>query len=113
MKQSISKEIEQNIIEVSNTAFFVINSKLDIVFANPACELLLQLSARRLCKKKLSELATLIDLNTDHIEAILDGGYVGSNKFYEELFKEELKFRKNAKSKISETRGVKKRSSKK
>ena len=43
MKQAIPKEIEQNIIEVSNTAFFVINSRLDIVFANPACELLLQI----------------------------------------------------------------------
>ncbi len=37
------------------------------------------------------------DMATDHIEAILDGGYSRSNSFYEELFKEELKFRKNDK----------------
>ena len=33
------------------------------------------------------------DMTTDHIQAILDGGWVKNNTFYEELFKEELKFR--------------------
>lgn len=33
------------------------------------------------------------DLKTDHIQAILDGGFVSGNKFYKELFQEELKYR--------------------
>lgn len=33
------------------------------------------------------------DMTSDHIQAILDGGYVKYNSFYEEVFKEELKFR--------------------
>jgi hypothetical protein len=33
------------------------------------------------------------DMTSDHIQAILDGGWAKNNTFYEELFKEELKFR--------------------
>ena len=33
------------------------------------------------------------DMTSDHIQAILDGGWAKNNLFYEELFKEELKFR--------------------
>lgn len=33
------------------------------------------------------------DMTSDHIQAILDGGWAKNNPFYEELFKEELKFR--------------------
>lgn len=33
------------------------------------------------------------DMTSDHIQAILDGGWTKNNPFYEELFKEELKFR--------------------
>lgn len=33
------------------------------------------------------------DLETDHIQAILDGGF--GNSFYKDLFKEELKYRNN------------------
>lgn len=33
------------------------------------------------------------NMTTDHIEAILDGGWVSTNPLYEEVFKEELKFR--------------------
>ena len=33
------------------------------------------------------------DMTSDHIQAILDNGYAKNNPFYEELFKEELKFR--------------------
>jgi hypothetical protein len=33
------------------------------------------------------------DMTSDHIQAILDGGWTKNNQFYEELFKEELKFR--------------------
>lgn len=35
------------------------------------------------------------DMTTEHIQAILDGGWSKDNPFYEELFKEELKFREN------------------
>ena len=33
------------------------------------------------------------DLVTDHIEAILSGGYADNNSFYKEVFEEELKVR--------------------
>ncbi|MFY8248149.1 MAG: DUF7695 domain-containing protein [Gloeomargaritales cyanobacterium] len=33
------------------------------------------------------------DMTSDHIQAILDGDWAKNNPFYEELFKEELKFR--------------------
>jgi len=33
------------------------------------------------------------DLNTEHIKAIIDGGYVAPNSFYNEVFEEELKYR--------------------
>ena len=33
------------------------------------------------------------DMTSDHIQAILDGGWSKNNTFYEEIFKEELKFR--------------------
>jgi hypothetical protein len=33
------------------------------------------------------------DMTSDHIQAILDGGWARNNQLYEELFKEELKFR--------------------
>lgn len=33
------------------------------------------------------------DMTSDHIQAILDGGWTRNNQLYEELFKEELKFR--------------------
>lgn len=35
------------------------------------------------------------DMTTEHIQAILDGEWSKGNPFYEELFKEELKFREN------------------
>jgi hypothetical protein len=35
------------------------------------------------------------DMTSDHIQAILDGGWAKNNPFYEELFKEELEFRNN------------------
>lgn len=35
------------------------------------------------------------DMSSEHIQAILDGGYVKNNPKYEELFKEELRFRNN------------------
>jgi len=35
------------------------------------------------------------DLVTDHIQAILSGGYANNNSFYKGVFEEELKFRKN------------------
>lgn len=34
------------------------------------------------------------DLETSHIQAILDNGFVSSNQFYKELFQTELKYRK-------------------
>jgi hypothetical protein len=34
------------------------------------------------------------DMTSEHIQAILDGGWAKSNPFYEEVFKEELNFRK-------------------
>jgi hypothetical protein len=45
--------------------------------------------------KRLPETVYLLikDMTSDHIKAILDGGWVENNKFYEELFEEELKFR--------------------
>ena len=33
------------------------------------------------------------ELNSEHIQAILAGGYAKNNKFYEDVFKEELKYR--------------------
>jgi len=38
-----------------------------------------------------------MDLNTDHIQAIVDGGYADKNPFYLEVFNEELKHRINIK----------------
>jgi len=35
------------------------------------------------------------DMSSDHIQAILDGGYVKNNYAFQELFKEELEFRNN------------------
>ena len=35
------------------------------------------------------------DMSSNHIQAILDGGYVKNNYAYQELFKEELEFRNN------------------
>ena len=32
-------------------------------------------------------------MTSDHIQAILEGGWVENNPFYKELFEEELKFR--------------------
>ena len=40
-----------------------------------------------------TEWVPIMDMTSDHIQAILDGGWVKNNPFYEELFKEELKFR--------------------
>lgn len=37
----------------------------------------------------------IMDMSSEHIQSILDGGWVESNPFYENLFKEELKFRIN------------------
>lgn len=37
----------------------------------------------------------IMDMTTDHIQAILDGNWVENNPFYEELFKKELEFRNN------------------
>lgn len=37
----------------------------------------------------------IMDMSSEHIQSILDGGWVKINPFYEELFKQELKFRKN------------------
>ena len=39
----------------------------------------------------------VMDLNTDHIQAIVDGGYADKNPFYLEVFNEELKHRINIK----------------
>lgn len=35
------------------------------------------------------------EMDTDHIEAILDGGYARNNAFYIEVFTNELEYRKN------------------
>lgn len=35
------------------------------------------------------------NMSSEHIQAILDGGYVKNNYAYQELFKEELEFRNN------------------
>lgn len=40
-----------------------------------------------------TEYILIKDLDTSHIIAILDGGFVENNKFYKELFKKELKIR--------------------
>jgi len=37
----------------------------------------------------------IMDMSKEHIEAILEGGWCKNNPFYEELFKEELKFRQS------------------
>lgn len=34
------------------------------------------------------------DLDTDHIQAILDGGHAKNNPFYENMFKQEILYRK-------------------
>lgn len=46
---------------------------------------------------KLSETIynPIMDMSKEHIEAILEGGWCKNNPFYEELFKEELKFRQS------------------
>lgn len=40
-----------------------------------------------------TEYILIKDLSSDHIKAILEGGFVDNNEFYKELFKEELKLR--------------------
>ena len=35
------------------------------------------------------------DLDTDHIKAIIDGGYVNNDSKYKKMFEDELKFRKD------------------
>ena len=40
-----------------------------------------------------TEWITIENMSTDHIQAILDGGYSKGNDFFTELFKEELNFR--------------------
>jgi hypothetical protein len=35
----------------------------------------------------------IMNMTSEHIQAILDGGHVEYNKFYKELFEKELKFR--------------------
>lgn len=40
-----------------------------------------------------TEWITIENMSTDHIQAILDGGYSSNNVFFTELFKEELNFR--------------------
>ena len=42
-----------------------------------------------------TEWITIQNMTSEHIQAILDGGYANRNPFYKELFKEELKFRIN------------------
>lgn len=37
------------------------------------------------------------DMATDHIQAIIDGNYATGNKYYKDMFKEELKFREKNK----------------
>jgi hypothetical protein len=37
----------------------------------------------------------IMNMSTDHIQAILNGTWVENSPFYEELFKEELEFRNN------------------
>ena len=37
----------------------------------------------------------IMNMSTDHIQAILDGTWVENSPFYEELFKKELEFRNN------------------
>ena len=38
------------------------------------------------------------DLDTDHIHAIVDGGFVKNHPFLEEVFNDELKYRRNVKT---------------
>ena len=40
----------------------------------------------------------IMDLSTDHIKAILDGGYANNNEFYLHLFKKELEYREEVTS---------------
>ena len=40
-----------------------------------------------------TEWRRIMDLNEDHINAIIDNGYVSGNKFYEDVFKDELEYR--------------------
>lgn len=40
-----------------------------------------------------TEYILIKELSSDHIKAILEGGFVDNNDFYKELFKEELEFR--------------------
>jgi len=42
-----------------------------------------------------TEWVTIENMSTDHIQAIVDGGWVDNNPYYNSIFKEELKFREN------------------
>lgn len=42
-----------------------------------------------------TEWITIENMTTDHIQAIVDGGWVDNNPYYSSIFKEELKFREN------------------
>lgn len=42
--------------------------------------------------------ARIKELTTEHIEAILDGNYVTTNPFLEQVFNDELKYRRNVKT---------------
>ena len=44
-----------------------------------------------------TEWVTIQDMNSEHIQAIIDGNYAAGNKYMEDIFKEELKYRENVK----------------
>lgn len=52
---------------------------------------------KKMEKLPQTEWRLIKDLDTEHIQAILDGNYSRGNEFYTQVFKDELEFRKSNK----------------
>ena len=73
------KALPLAILEEANTAFVVINADLNLIYVNPASELLLSQSKQRLYQQDLKQLAKHYHFNSTSIEKI----FVDRNSFTE------------------------------
>ena len=73
------KDLPLALLEEANTAFIVISADLQLIYANPACELLLSQSRQRLYQQTLKQLAKHYHFNPASIEKV----FVDRNSFTE------------------------------
>ena len=67
------KDLPLALLEEANTAFIVISADLQLIYANPACELLLSQSRQRLYQQTLKQLAKHYHFNPASIEKVFVG----------------------------------------